>query len=450
VNISEIKTAEPFKNLFPINPKDLTAITENMEKVGYDKSQPVIIWAGKNILVDGHTRLIAAERAGLDDVPVYPHEFASEQEALEYAIHNQRDRRNMTDADILRCIEALDNRQSHGGDRKSGNFKPPSGALKQKSAKQTADILGTSQRKVERTRTVLDHADEKTKQEVKSGRKSIYQAYTETQEKRKQQINDSTVITLNDWKKFGHPNLLIPPVESKSTFNKTNDNIEWAKWTWNPVTGCRHGCNYCYARDIAKRFYEHGFEPSIHPHRLSEPENTNVPAKAKDDIGYRNVFVCSMADLFGEWVPQEWIEAVLKACHKASQWFFLFLTKNPKRLLNINFPDNAWVGTTVDIQGRVQSAEEAFREVKAKVKFLSCEPLLEKLTFSSMEMFDWVIIGGRSRSSQLPALQPKWEWVEHLLIQARETGCKVYFKPNLTVTPKEYPEQTEREKATRK
>jgi hypothetical protein len=43
---------------------------------------------------------------------------------------------------------------------------------------------------------------------------------------------------------------------SGATFNKQdNTSIEWAQWSWNPLTGCKHDCPYCYARDIAKRFY---------------------------------------------------------------------------------------------------------------------------------------------------------------------------------------------------
>ncbi len=133
-------------------------------------------------------------------------------------------------------------------------------------------------------------------------------------------------------------------------FNRTNENIEWARWSWNPVTGCRHGCDYCYARDIANRFY-----------------------------------------------------------------------------------------TTVDQQARVAVAEEVFSKLEATIKFVSCEPLLEPVTFSSISHVDWIIVGGGSRSSRTPETQPLWSWVEHLLTQARGVGAEVYFKPNLTVRPREYP-----------
>jgi protein gp37 len=82
---------------------------------------------------------------------------------------------------------------------------------------------------------------------------------------------------------------------------------------------------------------------------------------------------------------------------------------------------------------------ESLAKVKASVRFVSCEPLCEKLIFPSMP-FEWLIIGGRSKSSQLPAEQPQWSWVESLMWQAREHNIKIYFKPNLEVRPREKPE----------
>jgi protein gp37 len=240
--------------------------------------------------------------------------------------------------------------------------------------------------------------------------------------------------------------ILTPPAPApargkRSTFNRTNEMIDWAKWSWNPVTGCLHGCDYCYARDIAQDLYPEKFTPTFRQERLSAPHHTRLPREADEGIGWLNVFVCSMADLFGKWVPQAWIDAVLAEVRAAPQWNFLFLTKFPQRLAAIDWPANAWVGTTVDEQYRVKIAEKAFRDIKASVKWLSCEPLRERLTFDSLEMFDWVVIGGQSASSGAPAFQPPSSWVEHLLFQARGAGCKVFCKENLHVWPREYPGQ---------
>jgi len=221
--------------------------------------------------------------------------------------------------------------------------------------------------------------------------------------------------------------------ESPKTFNRQDtSSIEWAKWSWNPITGCKHDCPYCYARDIANRFYEQKFEPSIYPSRFAAPENTRVPDRASEDTSYRNVFTGSMADIFGRWVPEDWVEMVLAEVKRAPQWNFLFLTKFPQRVHEFGeLPENAWMGTTVDCQDRVDNAEKAFAKMGGGIKWLSVEPMLTPIQFSNLEMFDWVVIGGASRSSTTPGWVPPIDWVVDLHKQARDSKCAIYHKDNL-------------------
>lgn len=220
---------------------------------------------------------------------------------------------------------------------------------------------------------------------------------------------------------------------------RSTQSIEWAQWSWNPVTGCKHDCPYCYARDIAARFYPMKFAPAFWYKRLTAPANTPLPSKAATDISFRNVFTCSMADLFGRWVPAEWIDAVLAQVRANPQWNFLFLTKFPKRLVEFDFPDNAWVGTTVDCQARVKAAEAAFAKVRASVKWLSVEPMIEPLQFSRLDLFQWVVIGGASPSTQTPVWHVPVDWWAPLYLQARSLGLQVYLKSNLYERERGYP-----------
>lgn len=244
-------------------------------------------------------------------------------------------------------------------------------------------------------------------------------------------------ITLDEWKALSdeqQAEACKGRVSSK-TFNQQNtDSIEWARWSWNPVTGCLHDCPYCYARDIAERFessaYPQGFTPTLLPDRLLTPQTMKVPEKAADDISYRNVFTCSMADLFGRWVPGAWIETVLQQVADNPQWNFLFLTKFPKRMAEFQIPKNAWMGTTVDCQARVKNAERAFEKVDCEVKWLSVEPLLEPLYFDRLNLFQWLVIGGASRSSKTPAWTPPIDWIADLHRAGRMAGCKIYYKTN--------------------
>jgi len=308
--------------------------------------------------------------------------------------------------------------KDRGGDHKSNEFKikSPTSGFDSKSAQQTAKLLGIGKGKVEDAYTVLD--DEQARKAVKEG-KSVHAAAKESRERKK----ETRVIV----------------------FNETNDNIEWAKWTWNPVTGCEHGCPYCYARDIANRFYPHGFEPHFYPERLVAPQNTKIPNGRKDEPGINNVFLVSMGDLLGKWVPENWIFEILESVEKSPEWNFLILTKNPQRYLEFTWPDNCWLGATADNQQRMNIALEVFSMLDHPIKFLSCEPLMEKITlFTSTKNIvkipiHWIIIGGRSKSTGMNEGQPKWEWVESLLDEARSLDIKVYFKPNLTIRPKEYP-----------
>jgi protein gp37 len=290
-----------------------------------------------------------------------------------------------------------------------------------KSRDHLAKDIGTSPRTVQDALTVRKNDPAKW-QEVLSGEKSIKAAAKEVRAK-------VDAITLGAWKAMSADERAeaLKPSKVGSLNEQNNDSIGWAKYSWNPVTGCLHNCPYCYARDIAKRFYPQGFVPSIIPDRLAAP----IKAKPrKPDGAERNIFTCSMADLFGKWVPEEWIEAVMSTVRQSPQWNFLMLTKFPLRMVDRKVPENVWLGTSIDTQSRVKAVEDAFAKVPAHTRWLSLEPLLEPLKFSRPELFHWVVIGGASPSSQTPAWTPPFEWQMDLYCQFAEAGARIYFKGN--------------------
>lgn len=229
--------------------------------------------------------------------------------------------------------------------------------------------------------------------------------------------------------------------------NKTK--IEWCDSTWNPVTGCLHGCHYCYARSISKRFgyienqreyeykqlhvveekmsspYPYIFQPTLHKYRLEEPKK-----KGKQ----QNIFVCSMADLFGNWIPDEWITDVFKVCADAPQHNYLFLTKNPKKyeglLYNNNLPslENMWYGYTVTNNKMPSIFISASHNT-----FISIEPLHEKLDIpllSAIAFTNWVIIGAETGKNKTKIV-PKKEWIDAIVNECKKHGVPVFMKDSL-------------------
>lgn len=243
--------------------------------------------------------------------------------------------------------------------------------------------------------------------------------------------------------------------------------IEWCDMSWNPVTGCLNNCEYCYAHKITKRFsnwefcvgerkkedllhdltekynkfghnepYPFGFEPTFHKYRLDEPQKIKKP---------QNIFVCSMADLFGDWVPDEWIAEVFKACKSAPQHNYLFLTKNPVRYRFITVPKQSsiWLGTTInknaDLGTRGYNLFVAMQGMSDKVKsFLSIEPLQQSLdgkgTFSveisHLCHFHWIIIGAET-GNRKGKITPKKEWIDEIATVCDKSQIPVFMKDSL-------------------
>ena len=196
----EIRTASPFKDLFPIRETTLNEIVEDMKKNGYDYAHPITIWAGHKVtVVDGHSRLKAALQVGMSKVPIMLRNFADEEEALQYAIHSQSGRRNLTDAELLNCISLIDTKYSRGGSSKATR------EAFGKSAQKTADLLGISRGKVEKLRTVNDHTSSQVKDAILNGELSVNKAYNETMAARRAEkrasepVSETCKPVADDW-----------------------------------------------------------------------------------------------------------------------------------------------------------------------------------------------------------------------------------------------------------
>lgn len=228
--------------------------------------------------------------------------------------------------------------------------------------------------------------------------------------------------------------------------------IEWCTHTWNPVSGCQHNCRWempdgtiaeCYAETVAEgvaqHAYPHGFEHHYwSPERLNEPLKLKAPAK---------IFLDSMSDLMGHWVPDGEINAVFDVCREAHWHTFQLLTKNAPRLTQFRIPHNVWVGVSAppsQMFGKPLSADQQTRMVKRQlealhalsnpVRWMSIEPLsFDIAPLLQGAYLEWVVIGAASNGRK--TYQPDSRWVTNLLRTLDLQGTRVFFKGNLDWTP---------------
>jgi ParB-like chromosome segregation protein Spo0J len=182
VNISELTVQKPFDTIFPIAADTLDSIQQDMTTNGFDQVFPIIVWDGKNVVVDGHTRFAAAKAVGLEEIPVLFKEFDNEDDAILYSFHIQRNRRNMSDDDILRCLELLDT--IHSEAKKNIDPDAPSPTRKETNELRAKE-LGVSSNKVDKARKVMEYGNEDIKESVNTGEKSINKAFEEVQQSRR-------------------------------------------------------------------------------------------------------------------------------------------------------------------------------------------------------------------------------------------------------------------------
>lgn len=206
--------------------------------------------------------------------------------------------------------------------------------------------------------------------------------------------------------------------------------IEWTEATWNPTVGCTKispGCQNCYAETMARRLqamgangYSNGFKLTLLPERLSDPLERKKPTI---------YFVNSMSDLFHAKIPSSYIRQVFDVMKKAPQHTFQVLTKRADKVEEFftmyEASTNAWLGVTVENRQHGVPRIDILRNIKAHVRFLSIEPLLEDLGKINLSGIQWVIVGGES-GPKARAMKP--EWVMNIKRQCEEQNVAFFFK----------------------
>lgn len=265
--------------------------------------------------------------------------------------------------------------------------------------------------------------------------------------------------------------------------------IEWTEATWNPVTGCdwvSPGCDFCYARDLAKRLkamgnprytndgYDKalkvvtpGFGVTLHPDKLDEPLKRKKPTtyfvNSMSDLFHEEVLKGTVTDRFGATYP--FLAEVFATMVRAKQHTFQVLTKRPRIMaailsepmfkMDVNgillrechpvmkggfetpWPSNIWLGTSVEDQKRADLRIPSLLDTPAAVRFLSCEPLLGPIDLrlgidhvaemlgAPKRPLHWVIVGGESGPK---ARHMDESWPRALRDQCVEAGVPFFFK----------------------
>jgi len=220
--------------------------------------------------------------------------------------------------------------------------------------------------------------------------------------------------------------------------------------TWNPITGCKHFCVYCWSRLLVERRlrkttrkYRVGFRPKLHLNEFSKKFK-------KGEF----VFVSDMGDMWGDFISSEWIEKVLEHIRRFPNAKFLFLTKNPERYLEfedeLSRMDNVILGATVETDDdalyvehkisraplpsrRLRSMELVAQKIGGEL-MLSIEPVLDFTPFFHVKILEiaekagdfFMYIGYDNYNNKLP--EPPLRKTYSLIKTLREHGIPVYEK----------------------
>jgi len=449
----EFTGIHPIANVFPMQqPDDFWELVENIRVTGL--LHKIRREKETGLLIDGRNRLLACSITGtLFEVEDIPSNRVLDVVVADNLLSKKFDAGQR--AIVAACLapfyerQAAERKSANGGDKKAEAEKIPA-PVKQDSRDAAGKAAGVNGRYVDMAKQVAKAAPELA-EAVRQGEIKLKDAHAQVKPildaaKAEERANKpapepkekAQIVTVD-----GRITEIDKP--SKPVFNSTNDSVSWAAWTWNPVTGCNHGCKFCYAREIAHSdrmaaVYPFQFAPAFHEYRLEAPKNTK--RQPSDDPTQGRVFVCSMADLFGKWVPDSWIESVFKSAIASPEWEYLFLTKWPKRYAMLKDLPKAWFGASIIKQGdvdRVTNDMTSFEVHSGITRWISLEPMLEPIQFGDLSWCDLVVIGAQTSTRQpdgfVPAFSPKFEWVADVVAQCREQGVPYYLKPNLLTAP---------------
>lgn len=212
--------------------------------------------------------------------------------------------------------------------------------------------------------------------------------------------------------------------------------IEWCHKTWNPITGCRNGCDFCYARRFANRLkgrygypQDDPFKPTFHHDRIDEPK--------KGKIGSR-IFAVSMGDIFSPGVERWWVDSILRTIQYCRGDRFFILTKNPAPWCTFQPPENLWCGVSIATKKDYPRLHDLMFYLNGSGAedrlFVSIEPLMGQMDGLDLKGISWVIIGAET-GNRKGKVTPKLDWIIQILDEADRHDIPVFMKDSLKSVP---------------
>jgi len=228
--------------------------------------------------------------------------------------------------------------------------------------------------------------------------------------------------------------------------------IGWTDWTLNSFTGCSRRCNYCYAFKFAKRLAgrygypkENPFQCILHENRFDEPSKISKKFISKNPnlpLGSAMIFTGSMGELFDPTRPVEEVYRVFNAIEKYPQHRFQILTKNPELAWELEIPNNAWIGVSINKMDELCRVAD-LAQIEATMRFISFEPLhslivtkeiIEGKTYlyypARFKKMDWFIVGAET-GNRKEKITPKKEWIQSIINISEEYEIPIFMKDNL-------------------
>ncbi|MCJ7445119.1 MAG: DUF5131 family protein [Methanotrichaceae archaeon] len=404
---AELKIDEEFQFLIPaISEEEYLQLEQNI--LEYGCIDPIVTW--ENTILDGHNRYKICGQNEIE-YKIHPIALDNRVDAIDWIIDHQLGRRNLTDSQKSYLIGKRYNTEKKVAYRPKKADHSDQLITSEKIAQESKVGSATVRRDAKFAAAIDSLKDDAGPEfskkllsgEIKLSKKDVIKLAEKPIEEKEALLSEIQ----NGAKRLSQAEIALQSrIESQNdTFESAGSDIEFAAWSW----------------DVRK---------------LEAPRNTSAPLLEGPE---KQRLVYLKSDIFAEGFPVDETEKVLQVMRESPQWIFMVHTERLERLEETDWPFNVLIGCVVDSQDKAEHSWEYFEAIRNVNKFVICDLHKESIVFDGLYAFNWIIIRNPSK------VQPEWQRVESILEQARADGLWIYWMPNVTVRPRDYPRRLEQE-----